>query len=33
MAHITMYTITKAPPVKIASSSQRTREMDGSISK
>jgi hypothetical protein len=33
MAHITRYTIRKAPPVKIASSTHRTREIDGSTSK
>jgi hypothetical protein len=30
---MTRYTITNAPPVKIASSTHSTREMDGSISK
>jgi hypothetical protein len=33
MAHMTRYTITNAPPVKIASRSHRTRAIDGSMSK
>jgi hypothetical protein len=30
---MTRYTITNAPPVKIASSTHSTREIDGSMSK
>jgi hypothetical protein len=33
MAHMTRYTITNAPPVKIASRSHSTRLIDGSMSK
>jgi hypothetical protein len=33
MAHMTRYTITNAPPVKIASSTHSTREIVGSMSK
>jgi hypothetical protein len=33
IAHITRYTIRKMPPVKNASSTHRTREIDGSMSK